>query len=65
METYLRAFAIESDVTGSMGAARGGVVAKIYVMSEIYVGPYRMASLEPTPYRMVSLELARETRVIW
>ena len=61
----VRAFTIESDVTGSMAAARGDAVTKIYVMSEIYVGPYRMASLEPTPYRMVSLELARETRVIW
>ena len=41
-----------------MAAARGDAVTKIYVMSEIYVGPYRIASLEPTPYRMVSLEVA-------
>ena len=47
-----------------MGAARGGVVAKIYVMSEIYVGPYRMTSLELTHYRMASLELALWEAVI-
>ena len=35
----VRAFEIESDVTGSLGAARGGAVAQFYVMSEVLRRP--------------------------